>query len=441
MHLLIRDLWYWRQRSLWFVPLVMVLLAIAAAWLLLSLDRLFGEGLTQKYPFLYGGDPQSARDVLSTVAGSMVTVAGVVFSISLVAISLASNQYGPRVLPGFMRDRGHQLVFGVFISTFLYCLLVLSQIRQSGANGRVPTLSVAFGILASAVSIGFLVYFIHHVHEEVQVDTLVERSSREMDGVIRQLYSEQEDANTPESLEMPEGDPVPATKSGYVQDYDEGRLLALARKHGVRIRIVAMPGGFIAKHTILARLDRQFDPHTAHKLARRIARCFAIGAQRTPIKDVIYSVNQLVQIALRALSPGINDPLSAELCIDRLAEALAKIAARPTPAQYRRDKTGQVRVFASHPTFSDVLWQSFEQILLFAQPNPAVIVKLLHSLARVAERTTRPADLAELHRFGTLAAQKQEGAGNEWKISEALEQLEMSLAEARERISAESHGG
>ena len=304
----IRDLIYWLNQSLWFIPLVMILLTFAFSFLFIQIDKTLHLYVDSgQYNFLFKS-PEGARQVLATIAGSMITVAGVVFSISLVAISMVSSQYGPRVLPDFMRNRLNQVVLGIFSAAFLYCTIVLAEFSWPDELQVVPVVSIYFGVLLSLLSIIMLIYFIHNVHNSVQITTIIAQSAKEIDKYIDKTYQ----LDKPGICECPPeraGLFVTSVKSGYVQDIDDEGMLVYAQKHDLEIEVLCNPGEFAAADSPLVKVKNWPDHRSAKILEKKMKSFFSIGAQRTPLMDILYNVEKLVQIALRALSPAINDPL------------------------------------------------------------------------------------------------------------------------------------
>ncbi len=298
------------------------------------------------------GRPEGARSVLSTIAGSTITVAGVVFSITIVTLSLASSQFGPRLLRNFMNDRATQFVLGVFVSTFLYTLLILRTIRGTDANSFVPFLSVTSGILFAVASVGFLIFFIHHVPNSIQAENLVGRVAEELQARVDRLYPDElgegpREKKSDVEARLPRGfaeeaEPIHSKKSGFIQAIDEERLLQLAQREGLIIQLCRRPGDFIAEEAALA------VAWPADKLTKKVTdECydaFFFGWHRTPNQDIEYAIDQLVEVAVRALSPGINDPFTAMSCIEWLGVALIRVGRRQIPSALHYDEENHLRL-------------------------------------------------------------------------------------------------
>jgi len=405
----IRHYWEKLRTSYWFVPAVMTAIAAVLALAAVSADENFQEHWLIEAGWLYTGSADGARQLLATVAGSMITVAGVVFSITIVALSLASSQFGPRLLRNFMRDRGNQIVLGTFIATFVYCLLVLRTVRGQDGSIFVPHLAVTGAVLLALASVGVLIYFIHHAAVSVQAPIIVANVGRELQNNIDTLFPEDlghapEDQESkagrqavPEHLDS-DARPVSANCDGYVQVIDNDQLMEIAVEHGLLVRVVHRPGHFVMKGDPLALVC----PPPEKEVESRLCDAFAIGNQATPTQDVEFAVNQLVEVAVRALSPGINDPFTAAACVDQLGAALARLAGRKIPSPYRHDREGQLRVIAYPLTFADVADTAFRQIRQNGRSHAVVLTRMLETIAAVGKHTRRADDRCALRHHAAL---------------------------------------
>jgi uncharacterized membrane protein len=336
----------------------------------------------------------------------MITIAGVVFSLTLLTLSLASTQFGPRLLRNFMRDLANQAVLGSFVATFLYCLLVLRTIRHGDEGAFVPHLSITVGVLLAVASIGVLIFFVHHVSSSIQVDQVIAGVFEELKVAIDRLFPDrlgEEDerplARLPERFER-EAQEVRADADGYLQVIDGDRLLSLAGTRDLVVRLEHRPGHYLLARGVLARVlaPAPLDD----ELERELREAFVLGPQRTPTQDVEFSVDQLVEIAVRALSPGVNDPFTAIRCVDRLGSALCRLAERAIPSPYRHDREGHLRVVAFPTAFRDLLAASFDQIRQYGRSSAAVTVRLLEVIAAIADCARRRDDLAALRQHAMM---------------------------------------
>lgn len=413
------------RSSYWFIPGLMALGAAGLAMAAEMADRRFDTGTMAALGRIYGGGPEGAREVLSTTAGSMITVAGVVFSITMVALVLASSQFGPRILRNFMRDRANQVVLGTFIATFLYCLLVLRAVRGFEDVTFVPHLSVALGVGLALASVGVLIFFIHHVATSIQAPVVVARVGRELDEAVDRVYPDDDSDDDRAEEDSPSdsesrgrnrrGDPgvdagpahdgrsIHAPRGGYVTALDHQRLLTVATEKDLTVRCLCRPGDHLVEGEPLASVSSAGE--LDEKAADRIRSAFHLASTRSEQQDVIFAAGELVEIAVRSLSTGINDPFTATNCVDRLAQALARVARRSPPAERLRDDEGRVRVVLIHPSFGDLLDVSFEQIRAHGRGSAFVLVSLLEAIESVGCIARRPSDRAELIRHADRVAE------------------------------------
>ena len=390
-------IWQHLHSTYWFLPALMTAGAVALALVMTAIDR--GEAMPSPLVgWVYGGGADGARALLSAVAGSMITVISLTFSVTIVALTVTSQHFGPRLLNSFMRDTVAQVVLGAFIGTFAYCLLVLRTV-QAEANGRelfVPHLAVTVGLVLTFLSLAALITFIHHISVAMQVSTITAGISRDLTKAIERLYpesiGEDADGGFTDVWESgtSEGADVHAVRSGYVQQIVSDDLLELARKYGVTIRLRARPGDFVVSGTPLAWVSEP--PADLQTFSKSLNGLFAIGRDRTSQQDAGFAVQQLVEVALHALSPGMNEPFTAITCIDRLGEGLALLATRSMPSTVRRDTEGVARVIAPPHTFEELLHGAFTPIAIFAGPNPAIYERLIGTLAVIRRRLSRKAD-------------------------------------------------
>lgn len=394
------------RSSYWFVPSLFALLGFAAGLGLVYLDALLGEGWLGRFEWFYGSRPEGARSLLSTVAGSTITVAGVVFSITLAAVTYASGQYGPRLLSNFVRDRGNQATLGVFIGTFLYCLVVLRTIRSAeetsadtaGAvrDAFVPHLAM-FGALALAIlSIAVLIYFVHHVTDGIHINNVIARIGHGLLADIAKA-SDGDKADRGESVpaRAAGGSLILATKTGYVQALDEDALLAIATEGDLVLTVLAIPGDFVHRGRPLLRVET-----AGANEPRACGDAFSISRKRSSLQDLRFAIDELVELAARALSPGVNDPFTAIACMDWLGAALSDLAAMPRRAGTLYDRGGHVRVVVPRLAFADYLRTAIGQLRPYAVQDPNAAAHLLRTLDLIipAIMDKRDRELATLER-------------------------------------------
>ena len=436
-----RHVWESIHSSYWFVPGLMAIAALGLSLLTLRLDRTLKSETLEAVRLIYLSQPEGARALLSTVAGSMITVAGVTFSIVIVVLSLASQQFGPRLLRNFMRDTANQLVLGTFVATFLYCLMVLRAVRSEDDGGGtalfVPQLSLTVALAITIVNLGVFIFFIHHIAESIQVETMLKHVSNQL---RRRLES-----NAHEAVAFPDrkggaglepapfpadSSPLLARRSGYLQAIYEKGLIHLARERDVVVRLRVRPGDFLMEGLPLADVaTRSGEPSGDGELAEAFDEHLSLGPHRTPEQDVAFLFEQLLEIGLRALSPSVNDPLTAMHAIDRITEHLRQLDRRDPPPQGRADDDGELRVIvppldeaalarrllgalrtygADHPLVARRLLERLHQLHDGARSEglAAVCVEEAERLVDAARGAMQPADardLAEEQRrlFGT----------------------------------------
>ena len=391
----LRHLWEVVTTSYWFVPTIMSLAAVGLAFLLLRIDR-GGIGSHQWLGWLYAGGADGAKTLLSTVAGSVVTVAGVAFSITIATMSQASTQFGPRLLRNFMRDTGNQVVLGTFVATFLYCLLVLRTTHGETERGRefVPHASVTVAVMMAAASMAVLIYFIHHVSVSLQAPAVVAASAADLRRVIEQLPEDVDGsavpvASAPRHGALPptferDARPVASTHDGYVQAVDYHELVALAEQHDLIVRLEYRAGGHVMKGAVLARVWPA--ERGGPELSEKVNATFMCGRRNTPEQDVEYAVRQMVEIAVRALSPGVNDPFTAINCIDALGSGLCFVARHGLPGPHHYGRDGKLRLVAPVTTFPGLTDAAFNQIRQYGRASVAVTIRLLEVIAECAQQ-------------------------------------------------------
>jgi uncharacterized membrane protein/small-conductance mechanosensitive channel len=377
--------------SLWFWPVILAMGALLLARGTITLDR-SGWLDPQEIAWLFGSGTVGARALLATVATAMISIAATVFSVTIVALSLAAGQMGPRLLRTFMRDRGTQASLGMFIATFAFCVTVLGVVDASSPEQFVPRASVTTALVLAFISLAVLIYFIHHVAASIQAPTVIRVVGDELEAAIERLFPENIEDNveqrasapTAQSLLDSSGSPslVPACSSGYLQFIDQNALFEIARKADARIVLVRTSGDFVLAGTALAEVWP--GAFNNPEVMADIQGAITCGWMRTPVQDPLYLVKQLVEIAQRALSPGINDPTTAESCIDRLGSALGALLGRRTPASQHMDADGVVRLTVREPDFSSFAAAVFDPIRNYSGGSRQVLLRLAGLLGDLA---------------------------------------------------------
>ena len=396
--------WAQVQTSLWFLPALLTVGAMLLAAFTVWLDQR-GFAATESGWFMLVAGAEGARGVLSTVAGSIITVTGVVFSITIVVLQLASSQYSPRVLRSFTEDRVNHLVLGVFIGTFTYALLVLRTVRSEFADYDrfVPTLSVNTAVALALLSIGFLIYFINHIARSIQAETIIARVTADALEVVERLFPQQLGTGAPEEPAAEYWAAAPravvyADRSGFVQSVQAEQMLQLADRHDLLLRLETHIGAFVLDGDALISIIGG----SAERLPmRELRQTVVLGPERTRFQDVERGLIELTDIAVRALSPGINDPTTARVCVHRLTEIFAQMGMRRFPPIVRKGAAGSVRVVAPRAHFAELVTLAYGQIRAYARGHPAVIATMTESLQRLLARLPaerQPAVRRELER-------------------------------------------
>lgn len=374
----VRQIWLRVSASLWFVPSLIVIGSMTAAILLVERTGDVGDGLVRRWPRIFGAGADGSREMLAAIATSMITVAGVVFSITIVSLSLASTQYSPRLLRNFMRDTPTQLVLGVFVGNFAYCLMVLRTVR-GGDETFIPALAVLAGMAYAFVAISLLIYFIHHVAQSIQASSILSRIFDDAAASIDEMFPETMGADAPDpapaSIELPvEWTAVRADRNGYVTSIEGQRLLRLAVETGRLVRLRAGVGDFVPRGAVLAELSgrRALDDERIERLRSMVS----LHTQRTPEQDPAFGIQQLVDVAVKALSPGINDPTTACMCVDQLGALVLRLSTRCIPSSYRMHD-GVLRVITPRPTYRSLVVLAFSAIVNHSRGDAQVLQRVL----------------------------------------------------------------
>lgn len=401
-------LWTRMRDSLWFIPTTFTIAAALLALLTVQLDMngvlaipAPTEGESSDTPeamrIAFSGTADGARSVLNAIAAGLITVTGVVFSVTIVAIQLASTQFTPRILRNFTADRGNQLVLGVFIATFTYALLVQRVVRgEAGEIGAfVPNLSVTVALALALTSIGFLIFFIDHAARSVQAAVIIDRVTSDALRTIRRTLPDRVsggvDDDVAAHLPPDPGRPVLAHSSGYVQGVDRDALLGLLGEGCRTIRLEPHVGDFIMRGGVLA---TAWGPETGAEdpdLDDRIRGAFILGYERTPRMDAELGVVELVDIAVKALSPGVNDPTTATICLDRLCEIIVEFGRRDPPPRVHRLEGKAGALILPGPEFHHLVETALDQIRHYGAENPHFVISVLRRLAELGRLL--PADL------------------------------------------------
>lgn len=379
--------------TLWFLPAALVALAVGLAVGLVELDAWLTVDLGARLPRLFGAGAEGSRGMLQAIAGSMITVAGLTFSITMVTLTLASSQYSPRMLRTFKRDRFNQVVLGTFLGAFAYCLVVLRTVRGGDEGQFVPSLAVLFAFFLALVGVGLLIVFIDHVASSIQVATILTNLRHETDAVVEALFPDADDPDGLAGAGEPPAAPdlpwhaVPTRRTGYVQHADFERLAGLARARGVVVRLERGVGDFVVARGPLAYVG---GAPPDEGLCRALNACFEVHDYRTIEQDVAFGLQVLVDIALKALSPGVNDTTTAGDALLHVTAVLANLAGRRVETPHRFDDGGAVRVLAREVDFAQFVALAFGPLRRNAAGNVTVLRGLIEALGEVAHFTRNP---------------------------------------------------
>jgi uncharacterized membrane protein len=421
------------------MPSLIVAVSMAFAVALIETDSAGSDRWLAQWPRLFGAGPVGARDMLSTLAGSMMSIMGVTFSMTLVALALASSQNTSRVLSSFMRSRVTQITLGIFAGIFAYCLIVLRTIR-SGDVVFVPSLAVFFAFVLALGSIGVLVFFIHHIASSIQASSIIASITQDTIASIERLFPErlghgpdddEDQDQVRQSLAEMTWHAVPAEMNGYLQSVDNDALLRLARDKQAVVRMERGIGAFVVQHTALASLALE-DPPDQETIAALNA-CYSISRHRTIEQDPAFGIRQIVDMALKALSPGVNDTSTAVMSVDYLTAILAQLASRKFPAS-RRYEADELRVIAIAPTFEDLLAEAFDQIRSSAIGNAGIMARMLSAIETLASLTASPRRRRALNQQVRWIA---ELAGRTTEAAHERKRLAKRLMEVRRILQAE----
>ncbi len=410
------------ESNYWFIPSMMISAVVLISFGTIALDQFvdFREGIPGLAAFTR--DAEGARSILQTVAGSMITVAVTAFSITIVALQLASTQLGPRVIRSFMKDRGSQATLGVFLSTFIYALLVLRSVQEDPGE-FVPHISVIVSLLFAVIGIGVLVYFINHIADSIQAENVIAVIGGELDRSVDRLFPEQVGRAEDEKEEIPPPVPpdtapaiiVKSKKEGYLQAVYVDRLKRLAEEQDMLIFIHHQPGDFVIRDSVLLFGFARKSPEPG-----ALDSVFRLGRQRTEEQDVEFTIAQLVQIGARALSPSLNDPFTAMRCIHQLSAALCRLARRKFPSGVWYDHAGRPRLVTRTRSFEEFLSSAFTNLCTYGRTHKDVLIALLHGLQAIGRS-------ADSHKVRYLLLKH---AHHVFEASKSLTQ-ESDLAEVR----------
>jgi uncharacterized membrane protein len=368
--------------------------AVAVFAVTYALDRAAYDGQLTLPSWLNNGSADAARQILIAIAAALITVAGLVFSVTIVALTLASTQFGPRILRNFIRDRGTQVTLGTFVAAFVYAVLCLGSVSNGTNSDFVPHLSVTVALALLLLALAVLIYFIDHVAKSIQLPRVIASIGRDLavaieaDVVASQSRDDFEAGPSVVELErrlQESGMAVPAPRSGYLQFVAYDVLVGIASESDAVIKLKHRPGHFIVEGLPIADV---WPGEAASTITRSFARAHVTGPHRTLNQDLAFAIDQLVEIAIRALSPAVNDTFTALTCIDWLSDGLCKISAGWNPTLVHRDRQGNVRIITADVRYNRFVERAFDKIRQASRGMPAVMIRQLDALIKVMAYTT-----------------------------------------------------
>jgi uncharacterized membrane protein len=389
----------WRREvlrtNLWLVPALGVIAAVVLFLITYALDKAAYNGDFRVPSWAISGSPDVARTVLAAIAAAIITVVGVVFSIIIVALTLTSTQFGPRMLRTFIRDRGTQLTLGTYVGTFVYTVVTLGSVGQGNRGAFVPHISVTVTLVLMLLDVAVLVYFLHHIAIQIQLPQVIAGIAGDLNDAI-ELQAGDESSSADAELASVlianmegQGGVLVAPRSGYLQYVEHETLVSVAAEVDAVIHVLFRPGHFIVQGQQYATV---WPAAAAGRVADKLAGAHVTGPYRTLAQDVSFGMDQLVEICIRALSAAVNDTFTALTCIDWIGDSLCKVTGKWLPTRVYRDARDAVRVVATETTWERLVQRAFEKVRQASPAMPAVMIRQLDALAKIMERTTTAAD-------------------------------------------------
>jgi uncharacterized membrane protein len=382
-------IWDYLRSSLWFVPILCVLVGVGLSFATIAIDRSAGSVV----PRSLSGDPDAALAILTTVAMSMVTLTGLVLTITMVVVQLAMGQFTPRVIRTILRDRPSQFAIGVFVATFAHAMLVMREVAapsRSDPNGYVPGLAIVVAFVLILVSIMVLVSYVHHIGQSLRVASLIDSVGDDTRRLLFELYPDidTEEPATDDSSLDPLQQVVPAPAPGVLYKIDEGELVEAAQSAGVTIVILPRIGDFVPQGALI------FNVHGGTVSdGRRLLGAVALGRERTLHQDLGYGLQMLVDLAVRSLSKSMGDPTTAVQALDRLHDCLRQLVQRRFPSGHHFDSTGRLRLVVpklSWERYLDIVMDDLRHYAVSSIQVTRRLVAMLEDLAAIAPAERRP---------------------------------------------------
>lgn len=408
-------IWERLKGSFLLIPLIIVLLGIVLATFFIYIDSIIIFDQKGIINFIFIGGAESARSVLSTIAVAMLSVAGIVFSITLVVLSMASSQFGPRLLRNFMYDKLNQVVLGTYLSTFIYCLIVLRSVKSYTDLEFIPNFSIVMSIILAISNVILLIVYIHHISVSIQVDHVISEVNRNLNNNIQKVFS---DYSTEKHLGANEkhykelnntlsfSKTVKNKNNGYLQAIDHDNLISIAQDNDLVLFINYRPGDYLVEDVELVKIYS--NQKIGDNVKEKIIKAFVLGKVRTPIQDPEFAIDQMVEIAVRSLSTGINDPFTAITCIDNLTATLCYLTKIQFPSAYLFDDEDHIRVKVNPIAFSGIINAAFNQIRQFGKDSPSVIIRLMEALVTINQLATNKEQKEDIQRHAKMVLKTAE---------------------------------
>ncbi|WP_137389028.1 DUF2254 domain-containing protein [Rhodoligotrophos defluvii] len=434
----VRNLLALLRGQLWPIPAVFSLAAVGLAYILLNFGNRLSPAVNGKLWWLYSGEASTARDLLGSLLSGMMTMTSLVVSVTFVILTLAANQLGPRLISIFMADRQIQSVLGLFIGTILYIILVLRTLDDTLGVEGVPHLAVTTASVLTILCLLALLFYIHKIARSIIADNVVEAVSQELQETLRHILPENHGDGEKGAERSFRGGawPVGIGQAGYLQVVDYARLVSLACEEDVQLAVKVRAGHYLLREGEHVAVYAGTCP--SEDLRKRIRSAFTVGTERTPAQDPEHGVRQLVEIATRALSPGINDPFTAKAVIDRLGAAFEEALARDSQPSALCDRNGTLRLLADRSDISGLLDAAFDPIRQAGAAHPAILIQIARVTADLSAAIREPAQadalldevakLAETTSLGRFAQRDRKD------IADAIEQARGALMRAAERV-------
>lgn len=384
------------KATFWFIPVLIIALSIFLSMGLVGVDKLVDLPEDWWGNLFFVSSASSGRSILTTISGAMIGAAGTVFSITLVALTLASSQFGPRLIKNFMYVRLNQIVLGSYVSTYLYCLFILNAIKEIDGYTFIPSISIFIAIIIAVLNIVLLIVFIHQIATSIQADSVISDISKVINGQIHELFPKDmgQGKKKNDKIDLPmiksnytDSIDIKSTKNGYFQYIDNEMLMEEVCEFKGMLELKFKPGDYLVNGVEIGTLftNKKVDEEDIEKITHQ----FVTGDTKNSQQDLEFSILQMVEIASRALSPGVNDPFTAITCIDNLSATLCHLSQVNFPSRFRVDKDNHLRVVMVTLSFEDYLDTSFNQIRQYSAGCTSVILKLMDALITIGKFTNK----------------------------------------------------